>query len=169
MKKYYIYLNGKRYMEIPKEYNIKKDVNIYSSDFYDKLLGGANAAVVGDDNVYVQTWIMFPERYGRYGKYNEPIPQEAQKYLDKSRDKTIRHELQHIAQHEHPKWLGKSDMTPSGFFMKELTDKQRYSLFYRKYGKYENPYEVEAREWGEKDIQLKKAMDEVLERLGRKR
>jgi len=165
MKKYYIYLNGERYMEMPGAYNIKKDVHMWSNDFYDKILGKSNAVVLKDDNILIHTKRIFPERYGGYGKYNIPIPPEAQKYIQDKRDRTIKHELRHIEQHTQKEWLGNYDIIQLKSMMEEFTPSQRYAFFHKRKGYWENPYEVEAREWGEKNIILKRALEQTRESI----
>jgi len=174
----YIYLNNKKYIEIPKEYNIKKDVYMWSSISSDKLLKDALSSVIKNDNILVKTELIFPEKYGYYAKEDKSISPEIREYLTNKRNKVIRHELQHIAQHENPRWLGGTDIKPSGFFMREMTPHQRYMYFRKKYGQFVNPYEKDARELEFKNIKLKYFDEElnkeskknkVLERLNKTR
>jgi len=114
MEKYYIYLDGKQYMEMPKEYNIKY-------------------------NVYMNTRVILGERFGWAGAlFPSKRIKISNKYLNNPQliDNVIRHELRHIKQMEEIDFMGK------------------YKFLTKLFGYQQNPYEVDARNWGDKYLPL---------------
>lgn len=165
MKKYYyIYLNGKRYLRIPEGYNINHDVYMRSSPSLDRLLGDAYANITGDGTILIKTILAFPERYTRNGK---PIPPGARKYFKEERNKSIQHELRHIVQREQSGLTGHLYPRELRPVLKGTKPMQVYDYLRKRYGYQEHPFEVEARQWGEKDIIHKQALERVIQSLSK--
>jgi len=159
MEKYYIYLNDKRYMELPKAFNIEHDVYVKSSPGIEITLDnwGAGAVTDWDGSIWVR-----------------------QNFFESPGWSTIlRHELRHTKQMKEsdvgrqiflrklhsPELVGsKSYIEPFAKEVmrlrtgEELSFKDRYQLF-RKLTSPEgrtvhtkHPYEVDAIKWQEKNI-----------------
>lgn len=57
VEKYYIYINGERYAEIPKEYDIKHDVNIVSNPDIDKRLQFKAGTNPNGQTIYMKQYL----------------------------------------------------------------------------------------------------------------
>lgn len=165
MKKYYyIYLNGKRYLRIPEGYNIQHDIYMQSSPSIDKFLGDAYGRVMGDGTILIKNILVYPERYKKDGK---PISSEAREYFKGERYKTIQHELRHMVQQEQSELTGHLYPRELRPVLKGTRPTQVYDYLRKRYGYREHPFEVEAREWGEKDILYKQALERVKQSLSK--
>lgn len=169
MEQYYIYLNGIRYMKLPKEFNIEHNVFIKSTPKIEQALNdwGHSAVCNWDGTIWIKKALL------QYPRLHS----------------TLKHELRHVKQMEesdigrqiflrklqHPELKGPESYI--GKFAKEvrrlrtgeeLNFYDRYQLF-RKLTSPEgrtvhtkHPYEVDAIKWQKReDIILKKALRKI--------
>ncbi|GAG70809.1 unnamed protein product [marine sediment metagenome] len=119
MRKYFLYLNGKQFMEMPKQYGIKQDIYMSYNDLIDRYFKDRNLmgkAIPHNRRISILSELI-----------NDP----------KHINSIIRHELTHI---------------------KQMRETPSFTLQYKramdKYGYKGSPYEVEARQWANKNIPL---------------